>query len=51
MNRFSPEITQRIFGFKISRQGIIPLPVKVQAIKDIALPTYDKQLRSFIGCE
>ena len=36
-------------GFKISRQGIMPLPDKVQAIKDIAVPTNIKQLRSFIG--
>ena len=35
-------------GFKITRQGIMPLPDKVQAIKDIAVPTNKKQLRSFI---
>ena len=31
-------------GFKISRQGIMPLPDKVQAIKHIAVPTNKKQL-------
>ena len=36
-------------GFKIRRQGIMPLPDKVQSIKDIAVPTNKKQLRSFIG--
>ena len=36
-------------GFRITRQGIMPLPDKVQAIKDIAVPTNKKQLRSFIG--
>ena len=35
-------------GF-VTRQGIMPLPDKVQAIKDIAVPTNKKQLRSFIG--
>ena len=38
-------------GFKITKQGIIPLPDKVQAIKHIAVPTNKKQLRSFIGSE
>ena len=36
-------------GYKITRQGIMPLPDKVQVIKDIAVPTNKKQLRSFIG--
>jgi len=36
-------------GFKITREGIMPLPEKVQAIKDIAVPNNKKQLRSFIG--
>ena len=36
-------------GFKITRTGIMPLPDKVQAIKNIAVPTTKKQLRSFIG--
>ena len=36
-------------GFWIARQGIMPLPDKVEAIKDIAVPTTKKQLRSFIG--
>ena len=36
-------------GFKITRQGILPLPDKVQGIKDIAVTTNKKQLISFIG--
>ena len=36
-------------GFKITREGIMPLPSKVEAIKNIAAPTTKKQLRSFIG--
>ena len=36
-------------GFKITRDGIMPLPKKVEAIKNIAVPTTKKQLRSFIG--
>ena len=35
-------------GFKISREGILPLSDKVQAIKNIVPPTTKKQLRSFI---
>ena len=35
-------------GFRISRQEIIPLPDKVEAIKNIAVPTTKKQVRSFI---
>ena len=38
-------------GFKITIQGIMTLPDKVQAIKDIAVRTNKKQLRSFIGGE
>ena len=36
-------------GFKITREGIIPLPDKVEAIKNIAVPTTKRQLQSFIG--
>ena len=36
-------------GFKITRQGIMPLQDKLQASKQIAVPTNNKQLRSFIG--
>ena len=36
-------------GFRITRQCIIPLPDKVEAIKNIAVLTTKKQLRSFIG--
>ena len=36
-------------GFKITRQGIMPLPDKVEATKNISVPTTKKQLQSFIG--
>ena len=36
-------------GFKITREGIMPLPDEVEAIKNIAVPITKKQLRSFIG--
>ena len=36
-------------GFKITRQGIMPLPDKIQAIEHIAVSTNKKQLRRFIG--
>ena len=36
-------------GFKIIREGKIPLPDKVEAINNIAHPTTNKQLQSFIG--
>ena len=32
------------FGLKIIRQGIIPLPDKVQAIQNVAVPSNKKQL-------
>ena len=32
-----------------AREGIMPLPDKVEAIKNIAVPTTKKQLQSFIG--
>ena len=37
--------------YKITRQGIMPLPDKVQTIKYIAASTNKKQLRSFIEGE
>ena len=36
-------------GFRIIAQFIMPLSDKVEAIKNIAVPTTKKQLRSFIG--
>jgi transposase InsO family protein len=36
-------------GYWITRSGIQPLPKKVEAIKNIAVPKTRKQLRSFIG--
>ena len=35
-------------GFRITRQGIMPLPDKVKPIKNIAVPTTKRQFRSFI---
>ena len=35
-------------GFKTTREGIIPLPDKVEAIKNIAVPITKKNLRGFI---
>ena len=35
-------------GFKITRKGIVPLPDKVEAIKNITVPTTKKQLQSLI---
>ena len=37
------------FSFKITRQGIMPLPDKVQTIKYISVPTNKKYFTSFIG--
>ena len=34
-------------GFKMSREGIIPLSDKVEALKNIDIPTTKKQLQSF----
>ena len=36
-------------GFWITREGIQPLPKKVEAIQRLAAPTTKKQLRGFIG--
>ena len=36
-------------GFKITREGMMPLPDKAEAIKNIAVPKTKRQLRSFIG--
>ena len=38
-------------GFKITRQGIIPLTDKAQAFKHIAVPTNKNQLACLIGGE
>ena len=44
-----PTLKKEVDGLiKITRQAIIPLPDKVQAIKNLK-PTNKKQLRSFIG--
>ena len=36
-------------GYRISRKGIQPIPKKVDAIQNIAVPTTKRQLRRFIG--
>ena len=36
-------------GYWITRKGVMPIPKKVQAIKNIATPTNKRQLRRFIG--
>ena len=36
-------------GFKITIKGVIPLPDKVEARKNVAVPTTKEQLRCFIG--
>ena len=36
-------------GFGVTRQGIQPMPNKIQAMQDIAPPTNKRQLRQFIG--
>ena len=36
-------------GYWITREGVMPIPKKVQAIQDIAPPKTKKQLRRFIG--
>ena len=33
----------------ITSEGMMPLPDKVEAIRNIAVPTTKKELRSFIG--
>ena len=35
--------------FKITKQGIMPLPDKVEALKNITVPVTKRQSRSFIG--
>lgn len=46
---FFAKIELEYLGYWITRQGIQPLPKKVEAIKNIAPPKTRKQLRSFIG--
>ncbi len=36
-------------GYWVTRDGIQPMPKKVQAIKDLAVPKTKRQLRKFIG--
>ena len=50
-NYFFVKDNLEYLGFKITRQGIMPLLDKVQAIKDIFVPSNKKQLTSFIGGE
>ena len=46
---FFAENKLEYLGFLITRNGIMPLPKKVEALQNIAVPKTKKQLRSFIG--
>ena len=41
--------TLKFLGFQVSGEGIEPLPEKVQALKDIPLPTSKRDLKRFLG--
>ena len=45
---FSARNELKYVGFKITREGIMPSPDKVEAIKNIAVLTTKKQIFSFI---
>ena len=36
-------------GYHVTREGVMPIPKKVEAIQDLAVPKTCKQLRQFIG--
>ena len=36
-------------GYWITREGIMPIPKKIEALKNVAVPTTKRQLRRFIG--
>ena len=36
-------------GYHVTREGVMPIPKKVEAIKALAVPKTRKQLRQFIG--
>ena len=36
-------------GYHVTREGVMPIPKKVEAIQDLAVPKTRKQLRQFIG--
>ena len=46
---FFAENKLEYLGFLITRNGIMPLPKKVEALQNIAVPKTKKKLRSFIG--
>ena len=46
---FFARIELEYLGLKISMEGIMPLPDKVETIKNIVVPTTKKQLRALIG--
>ena len=46
---FFAESKLEYLGFLITRNGIMPLPKKVEALQNIAVPKNKKQLCSFIG--
>ena len=47
--KFFRQKQARTYGFTIIKEGIMPLPNKVEAIENISVPTTKKQLQSFIG--
>ena len=36
-------------GYHVTREGVMPIPKKVEAIQSLAVPKTHKQLRQFIG--
>ena len=36
-------------GYQVTHEGVMPIPKKVEAIQDLAVPKTCKQLRQFIG--
>ena len=36
-------------GYHVTREGVMPIPKKVEAIQDLSVPKTRKQLRQFIG--
>ena len=36
-------------GYHVTREGVMPIPKKVEAIQALAVPKHRKQLRQFIG--
>ena len=51
MNAEKPLFAKNLeyFCFKMTKEAIMSLPDKVQAIKNLAVPKTKRQLRSFVG--